>query len=141
MFPFPKYKIPIDTRHNRDEAAKSVKKFLSSLEQSRDQREKVLDEEYNLSYLIQLPKGKHCYHNTGKAAGIAEPFDPRVTDFIQKLIRSGCRRVKELESRAMDFVTDVLFEGACIPDRYHGGFYPEREISFLMLKRRLDFLK
>ena len=29
------------------------------------------------------------------------------------MIRSGCRRVKELESRAMDFVTDVLFESAC----------------------------
>ena len=57
------------------------------------------------------------------------------------MTRSGCRRVKALESRAMDFVTDVLFEGACIPDRYRGGFYPEREISFLMLKRRLDFLK
>ena len=49
---------------------------------------------------------------------------------------SGCRRVKELESQAMDFVTDVLFEGACSPDRYK-----ELEISLLMLKWRLDFLK
>ena len=70
----------------------------------KSQREKVLDEEYHLSYLIQFPKGKHCYHNTGKMAGIAEPLDPRVTDFIKTLIPSGCCRVKELESRAMDFV-------------------------------------
>ena len=82
----------------------------------------MLDEEYNLIYLIQLPKGKHCYHNTGKAAGIAEPLDPRVTDFIKKLICSGCRRVKELESRAMDFAKDVLFEGVCSPDCYRERF-------------------
>ena len=91
LFTFPKYKILTDTRYNRDKIAKSVKAFLSSLEQSKDQREKVLDEEYNLNYLIQLLKGKHCYHNTGKAVGISEPLDPRVTDFIKKLIRSGCR--------------------------------------------------
>ena len=83
LFTFPKYKIPTDTRYNRDKIAKSVKTFLSSLEQSKDQREKVLDEEYNLSYLIQLPKGKHCYHNTGKAPGIAGLLDPRVIDFIK----------------------------------------------------------
>ena len=92
---------------------------------------------------MQLPKGKHCYHNTGKAAGIAEPFDPRVTDFIQKLIRSGCRRVKELESRAMDFVTDVFFEGACSPDRYRGKFYPERRkirslITYVKMETRFS---
>ena len=126
LFTFPKYKIPTVTRYNRDKLAKSVKTFLSSLELSKDQREKVLDEEYNLSYLIQLPEGKHCFHNTGKAAGISEQLDPRVTDFIKKLIRSGCCRVKELESPAMDFVTDVLFEGGCSLDRYHERFYRER---------------
>ena len=83
LFTFPNYKILTDTRCNRDKAAKSVKTFLTSFEQSKDQREKVLDEECNLSYPIQLPKGKHCYHNTGKAAGIAEPLNPRVTDFIK----------------------------------------------------------
>ena len=143
LFTFPKYKIPTDTRYIRDKAAQSVKKFLSSLEQSKSQREKVLDEEYHLSYLIQLPKGKHCYHNTGKAAGIAEPLDPRVTDFVKKLIRGGCRRVKELESRAMDFVTDVLFEGVCGPDRYRGRFYPERRkirnlITFAKMETRFS---
>ena len=126
LFTYQRYKIPADTRYNRDKAAKSVKKFLSVLEQSKGQREKVLDEEYSLSYHIQLPKDKHCYHNTGKAAGIAEPLDLRVTDFIKILIRSGCHGVKELESRALDFVTDVLFEGVCSPDLYRGRFYPER---------------
>ena len=108
LFTFPKYKIP--TRQNRDKAAKSVKEFLSSLEQSKGKKEKVLDEEYHLSQLIQLPKGKHCYHNTVKIAGMVELLDASVTDIVKKMIRSGCRRVKELESRAMDFVMDVLFE-------------------------------
>ena len=72
----PKYKIPADTRYNRDKAAKFVKKIISSLEQSKDQRKKVLHEEYNSSHLIQLLKDKHCYRNTGKAAGIAEPLYP-----------------------------------------------------------------
>ena len=101
-----------------------------------------MGEEYHLSYLVQLLKGKKSYHNTGKAAGIAEPLDPSVTDVFKKLIRSGCRRVKELESQAMDFVTDVLFKGVCSPDRYRGRFYlndKKLEISLLMLKWRLDF--
>ena len=75
----PKYKIPADTRYNRDKAAKLVKKFLLP-QNSQRTKEQVLDEEYNLSYLIQLPKGKHCYHNTRKASEIAEPLDPTVTD-------------------------------------------------------------
>ena len=33
LFTFPKYKIPADTRYNRDKVAKSVKKILTSLEQ------------------------------------------------------------------------------------------------------------
>ena len=41
---------------------------------------------------------------------MAELLDASVTDIVKKMIRSGCRRVKELESRAMDFVMDVLFE-------------------------------
>ena len=71
-------------------------------------------------------------------------LDPTVTDFIKKLICSGCRRVKELESQAMDFVTVVLFEGACSPDRCRGRFTlndAKLEISLLMLKWSLDFLK
>ena len=34
--------------------------------------------------------------------------------------------MKGLESRAVDFVTDILFEDASKPDRYRGRFFPER---------------
>ena len=39
----------------------------------------------------------------------------------------------------MDFVTDVLFKGACSPDRYRGGFYPEpRKIRNLITYVKME---
>ena len=94
-------------------------------------------------YIVTFPKTKHPYHHTGIAAGVTEPLDPRVSDFIKKLIRSGCRRVKELESRAVDFVTDILFEGPSKPDRYRGRFFPERKkirnlITYIKIENRFS---
>ena len=77
LFTFPKYKIPTDTRYNRDKAAKLVKNFF--LPQSSQSTKEKRDEECNLSYFNQLPKGKHgkvekaagkLQVTTGKAAGI-----------------------------------------------------------------------
>ena len=76
-------------------------------------------------YIVTFPKTKHLYHHTGIAAGVTEPRDPGVSDFIKKLIGNGFKRVKELESRAVDFVTDVLFECASKPGRYRRRFFPE----------------
>ena len=77
-------------------------------------------------YIVTFPKTTHLYQHTGIASGVTEPLDPHVSDFIKKLIRSGSRRVKELESRAADFVTDVLIEGSSKPGWYRGRFFPER---------------
>ena len=92
-------------------------------------------------YIVTFPKTKHLYHHTEIAAGVRRPLDPRVSDFIKKLIRSGCRRVKELESMAADFVTDVLLEGASKPDWYSGRFFPERRkirnlITYIKIENR-----
>ena len=43
----------------------------------------------------------------------------------------------------MDFVTDVLFEGVCSPDRYCGKFYPERRkirnlITYVKMETRFS---
>ena len=59
------------------------------------------------------------------------------------MIRSDCRRSKELESRAMDFVTGVSFEGECSLDRYRGKFYPERRkirslITYVKMETRFS---
>ena len=43
----------------------------------------------------------------------------------------------------MDFVTGVLFEGVCSPDRYRGRFYPERRkirnlITYVKMETRFS---
>ena len=94
-------------------------------------------------YIVTFPKTKHLYYHTGIAAGVTEPLDPRVSDFMKKLILNGCRRVKELESRAADFLTDVLFEGYSKPDRCRGRFFPERRkirnfITYIRIENRFS---
>ena len=121
---FSEFKIPSNTRNNKDKASKLIKTFLNDLKEAKDK--KTTMKQCKFEYIVTFPKTKHLYHHTGIAAGVTEPLGPRVSDFIKKLIRSGCRCVKELESRAADFVTDVLFEGASKPDRYRGRFFPER---------------
>ena len=116
---FPEFKIPNNTRDKKDKASKLIKTFLNDLKEAKDKKATV--KQCKFEYIVTFPKAKHLYHHTGIAAGVTEPLDPRVNDFIKKLIRSGFRRVKELKSRA-----DVLFEGVSKPDRYRGRFFPER---------------
>ena len=40
----------------------------------------------------------------GQAAGLVEPLDEKVALYLKKIIRNGCRRVKELQSGASEFV-------------------------------------
>ena len=96
-----------------------------------------------IEYIVTFPKTKHLYQHTGIAAGVTELLDPCVSDFIKKLVRSVCRRVKELESRAADFVTDFIFEGASKPDRYRGRSFPERRkirnlITYIKVENRFS---
>ena len=46
-----------------------------------------------------------------------------------------------MESRAADFVTDVLFEDASKPDRYRGRFFPERSKKPTYIKAENRFSK
>ena len=135
---FPEFKIPSNTRNNKDKASKLIKTSLNDLKEAKDK--KTTMKQCKFEYIVTFPKTKHLYHHTEIAAGVTEPLDPRVSDFIKKLIRSGCRRVKEWESRAADFVTDFLFKGASKPDRYRGRFFPERrKIRNLMTKYRIPY--
>ena len=135
---FPEFKIPNNTRNNKDKASKLIKTFLKDVKEAKDKKTTV--KQCKFEYIVTFPKAKHLYHHTGIAAGVTEPLDPHVNDFIKKLIRSGCRCVKELEPRAADFVTDVLFERASKPDRHRGRFFPERrKIRKRILKLKTDF--
>ena len=63
----------------------------------------------SIRYVVTFPKTKHLYHHTGIAAGVTEPLDPRVSDFIKKLLRCGCRRVKELEPHWLQILRQTFY--------------------------------
>ena len=42
------------------------------------------------------PNGHENYH-VGEAATISKPLDERVVEFLETLISSGCKRIKELQ--------------------------------------------
>lgn len=137
LFTFPNFGIKKDSRWSRDQASKCLKEVIYQLDDS-----KPIDSNLaNLEFIVRFPIHGHKYHNTGKAAGIIEPLDPLVSDHLKKLIRGGCRRVKELESRALDYVKSVIFQGQSNPDAYRNRFYPERKkirnlITFVKVESR-----
>ena len=140
---FPEFKIPGNTRNNNDKASKLIKTFLNDLKEAKDK--KTIMKKCKFEYIFTFPKTKHLYHHAGIDAGVTEPLEPAGSnsDFIKKVIHSGCRSVKELESTAADFVTDVLFEGASKPDRYRGRFFPERRktrnlITYIKIENRFS---
>ena len=66
----------------------------------------VKNEEFKskLQYLRQFPyPSTHQNHHTGQAAGISEPLDNWVVEYLKKQIREGCRRTKDLQRRAKLF--------------------------------------
>ena len=134
IYSFPNFSIEKNTKYIRDKAAKQLKDQLFNNSSNL---------EYRLQYLIRLPMGGHENHNTGLAAGLIEPLDQRISDFLKKLIREGCRRVKEIELRALDFVKDNLFPGSPNPPIFRNRFYPERRkirnlITYVKMEMRFS---
>ena len=66
-------------------------------------------------------------HHMGQAAGLIEPLDERVTLYLKEIIRNGCRRVKELQSRASEFVREKIFHGERPPESLRRRFNPNRK--------------
>ena len=62
----------------------------------------------NKGFSYALLLGSHRYHNVGEAAWLIEPLDDRVSAYIRKSVK-GCRRPKELQSRAKEFVVIKYF--------------------------------
>lgn len=137
IFSFPAFRIENDTRFNRDKATKQLKESFSKLLNGSSSGES----NHHSQFIVRFPTGGHRFHNTGIAAGIIEPLDDRISSFLKKIIRGGCRRVKELESRALDFVKEELFHGESNPSVYRSRFYPERKkirnlITFVKVESR-----
>ena len=80
-----------------------------------------------LQYVIKLPLDqRHEYHNLGEAAGLIEPLDDRVTDYLKEEIRKGCRTIKDLENRAKHFVQQNILTLDDNPDFYRRRYTPSR---------------
>ena len=79
-----------------------------------------------MKYLVKLPCNGHKYHHVGRAAGLIEPLDERIVLHLKKLIRSGSRRVKELQSRAAEYTLEKIFYGEKHPDMFRRRFRPSR---------------
>ena len=67
------------------------------------------------------------YHHTGEAAGIIEPLDDRVANYLKALIRQANRRPKELQSRAAEYVREQIFAGERPPHSLRRRFNPTRK--------------
>ena len=58
---------------------------------------------------ITFISNNHKHHSTGEAAGLIEPLDKRVAEFLRHLIRQGTKNAKDLQSRALEYVKESLF--------------------------------
>ena len=102
------FKIEKDNKRRRTEAAKKIKSYLEEMKQL---NKAVKNEEFKskLQYLRQFPyPSAHQNHHTGQAAGISEPLDNWVVEYLKKQIREGCRRTKDLQRRAKLFVDQTI---------------------------------
>ena len=71
--------------------------------------------------------GGHKYHNMGQAVGLTEPLDERIVSYLKKLITSGCRNSKDLQSWAAEFVQDKIFFGEKHPGSLRYKFNANRK--------------
>ena len=63
-----------------------------------------------LEYICKFPDPNgHENHHVGEAATIREPLDERVVEFSKIQIRSGFKRIKELQRQVSILVNDVIF--------------------------------
>ena len=56
-----------------------------------------------------------------------QPVDPRVTEFIRKQIREGCRVPKDIQSRTEHFVRETIFGGQKTKESKRQIFVPSRK--------------
>ena len=78
-------------------------------------------------------------HHMDQAAGLVEPLDERVALYLKEIIRNGCRRVKELQSRASEFVREKIFHGERPPESLRRRFNANRKkVRSLMTRVKLE---
>ena len=89
-------------------------------------------------------ENQHRFHYQGEASTVIQPVDSRVTDFIRKQIREGCRVPKDIYSRTGYIVKETIFNGQKTKESKRRTFVPSRkklEASFFQSGTRQDILK
>ena len=116
---FPEYRIQKNTQRNRTEMAAKLKKEITALSSAKNDLPTFTKDEENknsikplgrLEYICKFPDPNgHENHHVGEAATIREPLDERVVEFSKIQIRSGFKRIKELQRQMSILVNDVIF--------------------------------
>ena len=105
---FTSCKVGIDTKNNRKKINQNLRSDLETLKKNKKSCENL----GSLQYLVIFPnENQHRFHYQGEAATVIQPVDSRVTDFIRKQIREGCRAPKNIQSRTEYFVKETIFNG------------------------------
>ena len=123
IFRFISYTVSTDTKNNREKLNIKLRNDISCL------REDKSDHQYGvLQYLVYFPEESgHKFHYKGEAASIIQPVDEKVSEFVRKQIREGCRVAKDIQSRTEYFVKETLFGGQVTRDAAKNKFVPSRK--------------
>ena len=91
--------------------AAKIKKEITALSFAKNDQETLTKDEESkssikslgrLEYICKFPDPNgHENHHVREAATITEPLDERVTEFLKTQIRSGCKRIKELQRKRL----------------------------------------
>ena len=101
-------KVSIDTKNNREKINQNLRNDFETLKKNKKNYKNL----GSLQYLVIFPnENQHRFHYQGEAATVIQPVDSRVTDFIRKQIREGCRAPKDIQSRIEYFVKETIFNG------------------------------
>ena len=140
---FPEFSISSDTKRKRLHAAKLLREGLMKAKNSHTSNGNFDDDVdfvvgkmkpkkkeivVSLQFITKFPSmSDHQFHHQGQAAGLIEPLDEEVRDFVKKIVRGGVRRKAEILSRIADFVNNDLFAGEPNPDRLRRRFKPDAQ--------------
>ena len=124
IYRYTSYKVGIDSKNNREKINRNLRNDI----ETRKKNKKNCENLGSLQYLVIFPnENQHRFHYQGEAATVIQPVDSRVTDFIRKQIKEGCRVPKDIQSRTEYFVKETIFNGQKTKESKRRTFAPSRK--------------
>ena len=78
-------------KQKKIDAAKNLKNHIKYLKSNFEKKMSVNETFGNFEFIGSLPQEGHKYHHTGRAPGLIEPLDTRVSEHLKHVIRTGIR--------------------------------------------------